>query len=171
MIDAERWPAPAAGLRDPGSADPRGGGDRAADHPDDEPRVADIMTRRLVAIRSDADLTVAVDVLLRHAVRHLLVVDADRTCRGLVSAEHLLAGLATAGRNGHTVGAHVADGHLRVHVRAPVREAAQVMLVDLVDALPVVDDSGRVVGIVTWTDIVAMVATRHLTVRPARPGR
>ena len=69
--------------------------------PDDaagEPLVADIMSRRLVAVRSDVDLMVAVDVFLRHAVRHLLVVDPDRTFRGLLSAEHVLAAIATIGR-------------------------------------------------------------------------
>jgi acetoin utilization protein AcuB len=32
----------------------------------------------------------------------------------------------------------------------------------LVDALPVVNDIGRMVGIVSWSDIVAMVARRDL---------
>jgi CBS domain-containing protein len=136
-----------------------------------EPLVQDIMTRRLVAIRSDAELTVAVDAFWRHGRRHLLVVDADRRCRGLVSAEHVLAALATAGPGRRTVGAHLPPGPPRVHRHAPVREAAQVMLTELVDALPVVDDDGRVVGVVTWTDILAMVAGRHLTPRPGREGQ
>ena len=148
-----------------------------------EPLVQDIMTSRLVAIRSDAELTVAVDTFLRHGRRHLLVVDPDRRCRGLVSAEHVLAALAMAGPRRRTIGDHVAPGPPRVQRTAPVREAAQVMLNELVDALPVVDDHGRVVGVVTWTDILAMVAGRHLgprpgparsdprDVRPARPAR
>jgi len=148
-----------------------------------EPLVQDIMSSRLVAIRSDAELMVAVDTFVRQGRRHLLVVDADRSCRGLVSAEHVLAALATAGPGRHTIGAHVPPGPPRVHRGAPVREAAQVMLNELVDALPVVDDHGRVVGVVTWTDILAMVAGRHLgprpgparsdprDVRPARPAR
>lgn len=141
--------------------------------PEREPLVEDIMTSRLVAIRSDAELMVAVDTFLRHGRRHLLVVDADRTCRGLVSAEHVLAALATAGPGRRTVGAHVSPGPPRVHRSAPVREAARVMLNELVDALPVVDDDGHVVGVVTWTDILAMVAGRHLGPHPgsgSRPG-
>jgi acetoin utilization protein AcuB len=42
------------------------------------------------------------------------------------------------------------------------------MLDDLVDALPVADASGRVVGVVTWSDLVAHLAGRQLT-PPARP--
>ena len=132
-----------------------------------ETRVRDIMSRRIVAIRSDAALSVALDTFLRTSLRHLVVVDPDRTCRGLLSAEQLLASLGTSGRRHHRVADHVAPQQPRVHLAAPVRRAAEVMVVELVDALPVVDDDGRVVGVVTWSDIVAMVAGQHL--RGGRP--
>ncbi len=159
MIDPERELAAPPDLPEP---------------PDDaagEPLVADIMSRRLVAVRSDVDLMVAVDVFLRHAVRHLLVVDPDRTFRGLLSAEHVLAAIATIGRGRPSVGAHVGGRPPRVRRDATVREAAEVMLAELVDALPVVDHDGRVVGLVTWTDIVALVAGHHLGARRVTPAR
>jgi CBS domain-containing protein len=132
----------------------------------EEVLVADIMSRRIVAIRSDAELSVALDTFLRTALRHLVVVDPDRTCRGLLSAEQLLAVLGTTGRR-RRVADHVLPNQPCVHLRAPVRDAAELMVVELVDALPVVDDDGRVVGVVTWGDIVAMVAGHHL--RTGRP--
>jgi len=133
-----------------------------------ETRVADIMSRRIVAIRSDADLSVALDTFLRTALRHLVVVDPDRTCRGLLSAEQVLASLGTT-RRGRHVGDHVPAEQPRVHRAASVRQAAGVMIFELVDALPVVDDDGRVVGVVTWSDIVAMVAGQHLRGGDVRP--
>jgi acetoin utilization protein AcuB len=133
-----------------------------------ETRVADIMSRRIVAIRSDADLSVALDTFLRTALRHLVVVDPDRTCLGLLSAEDVLASLGTTGRRRH-VADHVPAVRPRVHQAAPVRKAAEAMIVELVDALPVVDDDGRVVGVVTWSDIVAMVAGQHLRGPGTRP--
>ncbi len=133
-----------------------------------ETRVADIMSRRIVAIRSDADLSVALDTFLRTALRHLVVVDPDRTCRGLLSAEDVLASLGTTRRRRH-VADHVPASQPRVHQAAPVRKAAEAMIVELVDALPVVDDDGRVVGVVTWSDIVAMVAGQHLRGPGGRP--
>ena len=134
-----------------------------------ETRVRDIMSRRIVAIRSDAELSVALDTFLRTALRHLVVVDPDRTCRGLLSAEQLLASLGTTGRRHHLVADHVPAKQPRVHLAAPVRRAAEVMVLELVDALPVVDDTGRVVGVVTWSDIVAMVAGEHLRGGSGRP--
>jgi CBS domain-containing protein len=143
--------------------------DPAGPEPGQETLVADIMTRRIVAIRSDADLSVALETFLRTSLRHLVVVDPDRTCRGLLSAERVLALLGTTPRRGHSVGDHVPAHQPRVHRGEPVRRAAEVMVLELVDALPVVDDDGRVVGVVTWSDIVAMVAGEHL--RGPRRGR
>ena len=122
--------------------------------------VSEIMSRRIVAIRSECDLRVAVDTFLRTALRHLVVVDEDRTCLGIVSSEQVLAALGT--RGSREVGDQVASPGLRVHQDAPVRRAAELMIDELVDALPVADDDGRVVGIVTWSDIVRLVARRDL---------
>ena len=118
-----------------------------------------IMSRRIVAIRSDCDLGVAVDTILRTSLRHLVVVAPDRTCLGIITADQVLAGLGTRRRQ---VGDHVRDDGLRVHLADPVRRAAEVMVNGLVDALPVVDDGGHVVGILTWSDIISMVARQDL---------
>ena len=128
--------------------------------------IRQIMSRHLVAIRSDCDLRVAVDTFLRTGLRHLVVVDEDRTFRGIVTSEQVLAALNATGRR--RVADHVRTTGLRVRAEDPVRRAARLMVEELVDALPVVDDAGRVIGIVSWSDIVAMVARRDLL--SDRPG-
>lgn len=123
--------------------------------------VAEIMSRHVVAIRSDSDLTVAVETFLRTALRQLVVIEPDRSCRGVLSSEQVLAALATTEhgqRRERRVGEHVPPGQPRLHRAASVRRAAEVMSCELVDALPVVDDQDEVVGIVTWSDIVALAA-------------
>jgi predicted transcriptional regulator len=118
------------------------------------------MSTRIVAIRSDCDLRVAVDTFLRTALRHLIVVDEKRSCLGVINSEQVLTALNASG--GHRVGDRVTGQGLRVHRDASIRRAAQLMVDELVDALPVVDDTGHVVGIVTWSDIVRLVARRDL---------
>jgi predicted transcriptional regulator len=119
------------------------------------------MSRRLVAIRSDCDLTFVADSFVRTGLRHLIVVDADRAFLGIVTPEQVLSALRTAGQR--CLADHVAVTGVRVHAADSVRRAAQLMVTELVDALPVVDDSGnRVVGIVSWSDIVSSVAHRDL---------
>lgn len=121
--------------------------------------VAEIMSRHLVAIRSDCDLTVALDTFGRTALRHLVVVDPDRSCLGVLSHEQALAAVDVFHARRGRVGDLVPSRRPRLHRDATVRRAAEAMLLELVDALPVVDDAGRVVGIVTWSDIVALVAS------------
>lgn len=44
-----------------------------------------------------------------------------------------------------------------------IRRAVEVMLGDLVDELLVADDAGRVVGMVTWSDVVAWAIAQQLS--------
>lgn len=128
----------------------------------DDATVADIMSRRIVAIRSDCDLHVAVQTFLRTALRHLVVVDRDRVVLGILTVEQTMTALASSLGPVRLVGDHVPGAGARVQVTDSVRAAASVMLNALVDALPVVDDDGRVVGVVTWSDILTSVAGVHL---------
>ena len=112
-------------------------------------RVSTIMSRPVVAIRSDCDLLVAVDTLVRRSVRHLVVVDPDRHVRGLLSAERVLAAQGSGGR----VDDLLLPTPTRVRPDDDVRRAAALMLDQLAEALLVAEDDGHVVGIVTWSDI------------------
>lgn len=128
----------------------------------DDATVADIMSRRIVAIRSDCDLQVAVQTFLRTALRHLVVVDRDRAVLGILTVEQTMTALVSSVSPVRLVGDHVPGVGARVQATDSVRAAASVMLNALVDALPVVDDDGRVVGVVTWSDILTSVAGVHL---------
>ena len=46
---------------------------------------------------------------------------------------------------------------------ADLRRVAEVMLIDAADAVPIVDDTGTVLGIVTTSDLVAAVARYGVT--------
>jgi CBS domain-containing protein len=123
--------------------------------------VASIMSQRVVAVRSDCDLWVAAETMERSALRHLVVVDADRVVRGVLSADQVRVALGAAGRC-DPVGDHLPGEPTGVGPGADIRWAAELMLDTLVDAALVVDHVGRVLGVVTWSDIVA-----HATGHPA----
>jgi predicted transcriptional regulator len=119
--------------------------------------VAALMSRRVVGIRSDCGLGIAAQTFARTGLRHLVVVEPDRKVLGFVTAEHILLALGTSGAAGR-VGDHVEDAALRVTPHDDLRTAAAAMLDALVDAVLVTELSGRVVGVLTWSDIVAHVA-------------
>jgi acetoin utilization protein AcuB len=115
-----------------------------------------IMSRRLVAVRSDCELSVAVDTLLRYAVRHLVVVDPDRRVRGILSAEDVVLALGTTGSR--RIGDQALPAPPGVRRGEDIRVAADLMLDRMVEAVLVTDGTNRVIGIVTWSDLVAHVA-------------
>ena len=133
--------------------------------------VSAVMSRRVIAIRSDCDLAVAVDTFLDSGVRHLVVVDPDRTVRGLLSVDQVLAALALPGWPGR-ISEQVLVEPGRVRPDDDLARAAEVMLDALVDVVVVADESGRVLGLLTWTGLVAHVAGQRLGDggrQPARP--
>ena len=121
--------------------------------------VAALMSRRVVGIRSDCDLVVAAETFARTGLRRLVVVQPDRTVVGFLTAERAALALA-AGITTDRVRDHVEEAAVQVGPQEDLRAAAGAMLDALVDAVLVTDPSGRVVGVLTWSDVVAHVAGR-----------
>lgn len=132
--------------------------------------VGSVMSRRVVGIRADCTLAVAADTFARTGLRHLVVVDAERRVRGLLTAERVLTALGITGRAGR-VDDQVDAVEVSVGPADDIRLAASLMLDALVDAVLVTEPSGRVVGLLTWADVVTHVTGRELGVRPAQPAR
>ncbi|MBX2797542.1 MAG: CBS domain-containing protein [Myxococcales bacterium] len=120
-------------------------------------RIADVMTSELVTIRSEAPLSECRDLLLRHPIHHLPVVDAERVV-GVVHAETVLGMLPPD----HRTAAQVAS---RVYPWAYAHEALWDVLgrcaASLDDVCLVKDEQGRLVGILTERDVVRLAA-EHL---------
>ncbi|WP_028645130.1 CBS domain-containing protein [Nocardioides sp. URHA0020] len=131
-------------------------------------RVAGLMSRRVVGIRSDCDLTIAAQTFARTGLRHLVVTEPDRRVLGFVTADRVLVALSAGGA---TVRLRdlVEDAGVRILPQDDLRTAAGAMLEALVDAVLVTERSGRVVGVLTWSDVVAHVAG-YSRPRPRSPS-
>lgn len=139
--------------------------------------VKEWMTPEPVVIRPETTLPEAHRLMMEHSIRRLPVVDEGR-----------LVGIVTLGdvRGAEPSGATSLSiwevnyllSRLRVDeimtprpftiaAEATLGEAAQMMLSYKISALPVVDGDGRVVGIITESDIFRMVVQNWL--REAEP--
>lgn len=130
---------------------------------DDDPQLATLGTTRVVAIVPDATVDLAVRLMASTGVRHLPVMDGPR-CVGVVMEADVLRVLAETG------GAAVPAGALAWAVPAlrPTERrsaAARQMSIAGVDAALIVED-GRLLGIVTATDVVRSVALAGSDRRP-----
>lgn len=121
-------------------------------------RAIDVMTERPVTVTADHSLAAAARILDDLAIRHLPVVDAggeligmlsDRDVRGVVAAndpaEPRMSSRVVDLMNGDVISA-VPDDELV--------DIAELMVDNGVGAIPIVDERGTLVGIVSYVDVL-----------------
>lgn len=135
--------------------------------------VKDVMTTEVVAVREDAQFRDIVDLLETHRVSGLPVVDRDDVVVGVVSESDLLARMEFTGEPGRPrlfegrqarTAREKANGELArelmtappvtVLVDTPIVGAARLMASARVKRLPVTNLTGRLIGIVTRSDLL-----------------
>jgi acetoin utilization protein AcuB len=140
----------------------------------------DWMTRDPVTITADASALEALERMQDRGIRHLPVVDRERHVIGVLSIDDLRAalpfevGLRTVPRGNEAESAREwAVGDIMTHAPVTLREhamlieAAERMASRRIGCLPIVDEKGRLTGILSETDLLQALA-RHL--RAERPA-
>jgi CBS domain-containing protein len=151
--------------------------------------VSDLMSREVRAMTPDTPVTEAVELLLDQDYRALPVVDEERRVVGILTDGDLLhrAGLLpisaqqalTASELSHHLAmmrrAKVTVGHLMttppitVQAATSTAEAVQQMVEHDIKRLPVVDEKGRLMGIVSRLDLFRVMAQPPVAEAPRRP--
>lgn len=133
--------------------------------------VIDVMSTHVVAVRKEASYKEMAARLHRHRVSAFPVIDRLGTVIGVVSEADLLikeaslaarTGLLTGMRHHHdrnkeaavTAGALMTSPAVTIGPDATVEQAAELMYARRVKRLPVVSPSGRLVGIVSRSDVL-----------------
>jgi CBS domain-containing protein len=140
----------------------------------DRTSIAEIMTRSPIVVHADLGLECLVGMFLEQNVSRAPVVDHAGKLVGIVSKTDLVVDQYVRGdtqvdQRGSELGSHVHElggsvGEVMTHVAYALPEttsigaAARRMLADNVHAMPVTSSDGRVVGIVSATDVLAWVA-------------
>jgi acetoin utilization protein AcuB len=131
------------------------------------------MTRHLYTATPDEDAQSACARMFELNVRHMPVVEEGRMV-GLLSDRDLL--LHAKSGKGYTFpeGVRVGDLMAREVVSATpdttLAGIAQRMLERRIDAIPIVQTDGKVVGLVTSTDLLRLIARREFDVLDFRPS-
>jgi CBS domain-containing protein len=122
--------------------------------------VTSIMTSPVVCIDCSTLLGDALQIMVRRGLRHLAVVDAAGHCMGALSDRAVAAAWAANPTNLHAqTAATVLDRTPPiVDTTAKVLQAARLMRSKATDAVVVVDATGTPVGIVTGSDLIALLA-------------
>lgn len=123
--------------------------------------VEEIMTREPETIRPNNTVAEALRKLRALDVRHLPVVNEDHELVGMISDRDLRGVPTEMEVAGHQtvpldtmVSTLMSSDVLSVELETPLSECIDLMLDEKVGALPVVDDRGVLVGIVSYVDLL-----------------
>jgi CBS domain-containing protein len=133
-------------------------------------RVRDIMTSPAIVVTPETTLPVATALMKDKQIRHLPVVENGRVV-GMVSRGDLREASISASINADqyelhfllsrlTVGKLMTRKVYTVTPDAPVVHVAELMTENKIAGLPVVDPEGVVIGIVTESDLLKMLARK-----------
>ena len=110
----------------------------------------DLRTRALITARPGDSLAHAHQAMAASRVRHLPVLDDSGALVGVLSERDLHANASSTGR----IADYMRSDLKVVHPDSPAHEAAYLILRHRIGCVPVVDGDGRLVGLVSESDLV-----------------
>ncbi|MEH6823961.1 MAG: CBS domain-containing protein, partial [Motiliproteus sp.] len=125
--------------------------------------VAQIMTSPVFTLPVGASVEEAFEQFRIHRVRHLAVIDANDHCHGVVSEYSLLRRGSQFNQLGPIRDRLTIEGSYPTQLISAtpdtrIHQIALTFLKQHLSNMPIIDERGQLVGIVTHTDLVHMVA-------------
>jgi acetoin utilization protein AcuB len=121
-------------------------------------KTAAVMTRDIVVVSPNVTAPAAQATMGRLCVRHLPVVENGRLV-GIISDRDLLRRPSPASPP-LTCGQVMTPAPVTCRASTSVGQVARSMLEHKIDCVPVVDDEGRLVGLVTSSDLLELLVER-----------
>ena len=115
-----------------------------------KPLVRDYMTKQVVSLHPDLTVREAIDRVIKEGHVGLPVADGARLL-GFLTPKELLRNVSAPDKRIRHV---IAQGTVVAHPEMDIEDAARILFRMGVKELPVVDDDGSMVGIISTTDII-----------------
>ena len=138
-----------------------------------------VMTREARTIEAGSALSDAAEAMLQGGFRHLPVIDGEGRLVGILSERDLRTRLWDAVENlpaatldtlAAPVSSAMTPDPLSVGPRARLGEAIEIFADDRVGALPVIDEDDRLLGILSYVDVLVFLGRRQEGVSQAAGG-
>lgn len=126
--------------------------------------VSDVMTTRVISVTPDTSVNEAMRLLKENNIRRLPVTDGHGNIIGIVTEKDLKSAMPSMATTLDIWEIHAAlekvkveeimtKGVITVRDNRPLEDAARIMADKKVGALPVLDENGHLVGIITESDV------------------
>lgn len=141
--------------------------------------VSEVMTTPVVTVTPDTTIKEAADLLARHGITAMPVLDDRGELLGVVSEADVLLDMMLPDQRAHEIPVEISAGPamsrvgevmsrhvLTIRPEADLAEATDLMVSTVVKSLPVIAEN-RVVGMVSRRDLVAVLARRDAEIESA----
>lgn len=136
--------------------------------------LADVMTRSIIALDIDDDLCRAKSLFEQHTIHHITIDNEDGTLAGIITDrdlyKHLSPTVGTKKESPRDISLLTKKVHQimsRDLITAPpsisLNEAVLLFHRHHISCLPVMDDNFKTIGIITWRDIIKILANQYET--------
>jgi len=115
-----------------------------------------VMTRHFVSVNPETQINTALDLLLRHRISGLPVVESDNRLVGVISEFDLLVLLGNPGLGEDVVRNHLTRELITVFEDTPIAEVADLFLTRSIRRVPVVRGE-EIVGLISRHDVLRFV--------------
>jgi CBS domain-containing protein len=116
---------------------------------------ADVMTRKTITLSPHHSFAEAVSLMADRHFRHIVVIDTGGSIVGVISDRDILRTLArTTNWQTKDVSQIMTRDPFTVKRETPVSVAVAKIVAKRINCLPVLDDEGKVCGIITSTDLL-----------------
>lgn len=117
--------------------------------------VGDVMTRKTVTLSPHHGFAEAVSLMADRHFRHIVVVDSSGQILGVISDRDILRALARSNNwQKKDVSQIMTRDPVTVKRETPLSAAVAKIVAKRINCLPVLDDEGKVCGILTSTDLL-----------------
>ena len=117
--------------------------------------VGDVMTRKTVTLSPHHGFAEAVSLMADRHFRHIVVVDTGGQILGVISDRDILRALARSNNwQKKDVSQIMTRDPVTVKRETPLSAAVAKIVAKRINCLPVLDDEGKVCGILTSTDLL-----------------
>jgi acetoin utilization protein AcuB len=117
-------------------------------------KVKEWMEKRLITIDRGTTIPEAISLMKRHSIRHLPVVEGERLV-GLVTEGDMRQVFVASLIEDLTIDDVMIKNPITVSPDTDIDDAAKIIHYNKIGGLPVVDNSNRLIGIITVADIMA----------------